>query len=156
MVHIPKDFSDAAMKFVPFIISVYLPKSDEIVEPESMHHAPSIPETHSVDKFVRQINNRGDCSIELFKTVVGQEAFYNQWYKKASDVVCGREKSNKSNSECSTCREWYTENGNEWFQCPICEHWFTKHVLTFKSNFYFSVGRKQRVLCFTNLTVLRL
>ena len=29
----------------------------------------------------------------------------------------------------------------------------TKHVFTFKSDFYLSVGRKQRILYFTNLTV---
>ena len=32
-VHTPKEFSDAAMKFVSSIITVYLPKSGEIVEP---------------------------------------------------------------------------------------------------------------------------
>ena len=42
VVHTPKKISDAAMKFVPSIITVYLPKSDEIVEPESIHQAPSI------------------------------------------------------------------------------------------------------------------
>ena len=110
--HTPKEFSDAAMKFVPSIITVYLPKSDEIVEPESIHQAPSIPETLSIHKFVRQINDRGDCSIELFKTAVDQEAFHTQWYNKASDVVCGPEKSNKSDNECSTCGEWYTEDGS--------------------------------------------
>ena len=31
-----------------------------------------------------------------------------------------------------------------------------KHVFTFKFNFQFSVGRKQRILYFTNLTVLHL
>ena len=43
MVHKPKESSDAAMKFVLSIITVYLPKLDEIVEHESMHQAPSIP-----------------------------------------------------------------------------------------------------------------
>ena len=57
VVHAPKEFSDAAMKIVPYIITVYLPRSDEIVESESIHQAPSIPETLSVDKFVRQIND---------------------------------------------------------------------------------------------------
>ena len=87
VVHTPKDFSDAAMKFVLSINSVYLPKSDEIVEPESIHQAPSIPQTHSIHKFVRQINDRGDCSIEFFKMALDQEAFHTQWYKKASDIV---------------------------------------------------------------------
>ena len=106
------------------IITVYLPKSDEIVEPESIHQAPSIPETLLIHKFVRQINDRGDCSVEFFKTVVDQEAFHIQWYKRASDVVCGHEKSNKGHSECSACGEWYTEDGSEWLQFPIREQWF--------------------------------
>ena len=124
VVHTPKDFSDTAMKLVPSIISVYFPKSDEIVEPESIHQAPSIPETHSTYKSVRQINDRGGCIIEFSKTAVDQEAFHTQWYKKASNVVCGNEKSHKNDSECSTCGEWYTEDRNEWLQCPICEQWF--------------------------------
>ena len=124
VVHTLKEFSDAAMKFVPSIITVYLPKSDEIVELESIHQAPSIPKTHSIHKFVQQINEKGDCSIEFFKMALDQEAFHAQWYKKASGVVCCHEKSNKSDSECSTCGEWYTKDGNEWLQCPICEPWF--------------------------------
>ena len=27
-------------------------------------------------------------------------------------------------NECSTCGEWYTEDGNECLQCLICEQWF--------------------------------
>ena len=73
MVHTPKEFSDASMKFVSSIIALYLPKSDEIIEPESIHQTQSIPETLSIHKFVRKINDRGDCCIELFKTAVDQE-----------------------------------------------------------------------------------
>ena len=101
MVHTPKELSHGAMKFVPSIITV--PRSDEIVEPENIHQAPSIPETLSIHKFVRQINDRGHCSIEFFKTALYQEAFHTQWYNKASGVVCGHKESNKSDSECSTC-----------------------------------------------------
>ena len=119
VVHTPKEFPDATMKFVSSIITVYLPKSDEIVD-----QAPSIPETLSVHKFVPHINDRGDCSIEFFKTVVDQEVFHIQWYKRASDVVCDHEKSNKGDSECLPCGEWYIEDGSEWLQCPICEQWF--------------------------------
>ena len=111
------------MKFVPSIIAVYLPRSDEIVEPESIHQAPSIPETLSIHKFFRQINDRGDCSLEFFKTTVDQEVFHTQQYNKPGDVVCCQEKSDKSD-ECSACGEWYTEDGGEWLQCPICEKWF--------------------------------
>ena len=122
VIHTLKEFSDAAMKFVPSIITVYLPISDEIVEPESINQSLSIPKTLSIYKFVRQINDRGDCSIEFFKTVVDQEAFHSQWYNKAG--VCGQDKSDKSDNECLTCGEWYIENGSEWLQCPICEQWF--------------------------------
>ena len=76
MVHTPKEFSDAAIKFVTSIITVCLPKSDEIVDPESIHQTPSIPETLLIYKFVRQIHDRGDYSIEFFKTAVDQEAFH--------------------------------------------------------------------------------
>ena len=93
------------MKFALFIITVYLPRLDEIVEPGSMHKALSIPEKLSVHKFARQINDRGDRSIEFFKTAVDQEAFHTQWYNKAGDVVCGHKKSDKSDNECSTCGE---------------------------------------------------
>ena len=112
------------MKFLSSFIIVYLPKSDEIVEPENMHQAPSTAKTFSVHKFFRQISDREDCSIEFFKMAVDQEAFHIQWHKRTSDVVCGHEKSNKGDSECSTCGEWYIEDGSEWLQCPICEQWF--------------------------------
>ena len=52
VVDTPKAFSGAAMKFLASIITVYLPKLDEIVEPESMNEAPSISETLLINKFV--------------------------------------------------------------------------------------------------------
>ena len=122
--HTPKELSDAAMKLVPSIITVQLPRRDEIVDPESIHQAPSIPKTLSIHKFVQQINDREDCTIDFFQTAVDQEAFHTQWYNKASDVVCGHERTNKSDNECSTCGEWYTEDRSEWLQCPIWEQWF--------------------------------
>ena len=53
------------MKFVPCIIPVYLPRSDEIVEPV-------------IHKSVREINDRGDCSMRSFKTAVDQEVVKTQ------------------------------------------------------------------------------
>ena len=135
MVYTPKEFSDAAMKFVPSIITACFPKSDVTVDPESIHQAPSIPKTLSIHKFVRQINDRGDCSIEFFKTAVDQEAFHTQWYKRANDVICGHKKSNKSDSECSRCGEWYTEDGSESYNVPFVISGFANHVFLFKSNF---------------------
>ena len=79
--HTPKEFPDAAMKFVPSIITLYLYKSDKIVEPERIHQAQSIPETLSIHKFVRQINDRGDCSVEFFKTAVDQKVSHSMVQK---------------------------------------------------------------------------
>ena len=78
VIYTPKEFFDATMKFVPSIFTVYLPRWDKIVEPESIHQAPSIPKTLSIHKFLRQINDIGDYSIEFFKAAVDQEAFYTQ------------------------------------------------------------------------------
>ena len=65
VVHTPKEFSDVAMKLVSSVITVYLSRSDEIVEPKSIHQALSIPEALSIHKFVQQINDRRDFSIEF-------------------------------------------------------------------------------------------
>ena len=48
VVHTPKEFSDTAMKFMPSIITVYLPISYETIVPESIHQALSISETLSI------------------------------------------------------------------------------------------------------------
>ena len=55
VVYTQKEFSDAAMEFAPSMITVYLPRSNKIIEPESIHQAPSIPETLSIHKCVPQI-----------------------------------------------------------------------------------------------------
>ena len=59
VVHTPKEFSDAAMKFVPSIVTVYLPKSDEIVEPECINQAQPIPETLPIHKMQCRIFQDG-------------------------------------------------------------------------------------------------
>ena len=121
VVHTLKGFSDAAMKFmVSSIVTVYLPKSDEILESESIYQAPFIPETLSVLKFVRQINDREDSIIEFFKKAVDQEAFHIQRYKKLVMFFVVTRSPIKT-IECSTCRKWYIEDRSEWLQCPICE-----------------------------------
>ena len=56
VVHTHKELSDAAMKFVPSVITVYFPKSDEIVKPESIYQAQSTPES--------QVFNPQVCSTD--------------------------------------------------------------------------------------------
>ena len=94
VVHTPKEFSDANMKFVSSIITVYLPKLDEIIEPESIHQVPSIPKTFLIHKLVRWQRR---LQYRIFQ----------------DGGLCCHEKSNKGDSECSTREEWYIEDGSE-------------------------------------------
>ena len=71
------------------------------------------------------LNDRRDCSIEFSKTAVDQEAFHAQWYNKASDTVCGHEKSNKSDSENGIQR-----TGVNGYNVPFVNNRFTKQVFT--------------------------
>ena len=135
VVHTPKEFSDAAMKFVPSIITVYLPKSDEIVKPESIHQAPSIPETLSIHKFVRQINDRGDFSIEFFKTAVDQEAFHTQGSAKLVMLFMVTRSSKKAITSVQRAGNGIQKTGVNGYNVPFVNNGFTKHVFTFKSNF---------------------
>ena len=134
-VHTPKEFSYAAMIFVPSIITVYLPRWDKIVEPESIHQALSIPETLSIHKFVRQINDRGDCSIEFFKTAVGQEAFHAQWYNKASDIFVVTRSPIKAITSVQRAGNGIQKTGVNDYNASFVNNGFTKHVFTFKSSF---------------------
>ena len=111
VVHTLKEFSDAAMKFVLSNIIVYLPK--QLSLKVSIRHYPASKHFQSTNLFDRSMT--GEIAVQNFpKTAVDQEAFHTQWYKKTSNVVCGHKKSNKNNSECSTCGEWYTEDGSKW------------------------------------------
>ena len=67
--------------------------------------------------------------------MVDQEAFHTQWYKKASDAVCGHEKSNQR--IVSVQREWNViqKTGVNDYNATFVNSSFTKHVVTFKSNF---------------------
>ena len=143
------------MKFVPSIITVYLPKSDEIVEPESIHQAPSIPETLSIHKFFRQINDRGDCSLEFFKTTVDQEVFHTNSTTKLAMFFVVKRSPIKATS-VQHAGNGIQKTGVNGYNVPFVKNDFTKHVFTFKSNFKLSIGRKQRILYFANLGVLHL
>ena len=133
VVHTPKEFFDAAMKFVPSIFTMYLPRSDKIVEPESIHQAPSIPKTLSISKFVRQINDRGDCSKEFFKTGVDQEAFHTQWYKLVMLFVVTRSPI-KAIAKVERAENGVQKTGVNGYNVPFVNNGFTKHV------FYVSDG----------------
>ena len=118
VVYTPKEFTAAAMKFVPSIITVYLPKSDEIVEPESIRHAQSILETLSIQKFVQQINDGGDCSVEIFKTARRPESFTLNGTKKLVTLLVLTRSPIKAIASVQRAEMVYRD-GSEWLQSPI-------------------------------------
>ena len=135
MVHTPKEFSDAALKLVSSIITVYLSKSDQIVEPESIHQASSIPETLPIHKFARQINDRGDCSIEFFKTAVDQKSFTLDGTKKLVILFVVTRSPIKAIASVQCVENGIQKTGVNGYNVPFMNSGFTKHVFTFKSNF---------------------
>ena len=121
------------MKFVPSIIIVCLPKLDEIVEPESIHQVSSIPETLSIYKFVGEINGRGDCSVEFFKTAVDQEAFHTQWYKKLVMLFLVTRSPIKAITSVQRAGNGIQKTEVNGYNVPFVNNGCTKHVFTFKS-----------------------
>ena len=75
---------------------------------------------------------KGDCSIELFNTMVGHEALHTQWYKKVSDVVCSPIKTTTSVQNVGNGIQTTGMNG---YNVPFVNNGFTEHAFTFKSNF---------------------
>ena len=134
VVHTPKEFCHAAMKFVPSNITVYLPRSDEIVEPESVfrHHPspkqfqstnlPNRPMTEemAVQNFSRRQQTRkyftlnGTIKLTLF-------AVTRSPIKAITSVQCVENGIQKTGvNDCNV---------------PFVNNVFTKYVFTFKSNF---------------------
>ena len=130
-----KEFSDVAMKSVPSIITLYLGRSYEIVEPESIHQAPSIPKTLSIHKFVRQINDWGDYNIKFLKTAVDQEASHTQCTTKTEILFVIRGSSIKAIKSVQRAENGIQKTGVNGCNVPFVNNGFTKHVFTFKSNF---------------------
>ena len=66
--------------------------------------------------------------MEFFKTVVDQEAFHTQRYKKASDFARGH-------ASVQRAENGIQRTGVNGYNGPFVNNGFTKHVFTFKSNF---------------------
>lgn len=124
VVYTPEDFAKVAGNFVPSIVTVYLPKEAEIVEPKDIDNAPLIKDTLQVHKLERYVNQRNECSIKFFKTAADEEPLYTQWYSKVGGLICGHEESNAHENQCAECGKRYCEDGTEWLECPGCKKWF--------------------------------
>ena len=123
VIYNPQDFVEASRQFVPSITTEFLPKEEEIVEPDDIEDAPSIVDTLQIHKLKRCVKDR-KCAIEFFKTATDNNPFFTQWYSNVGALICGHKESNTTENECAQCLQCYCEDGTEWLKCPACEKWF--------------------------------
>ena len=123
MVFSPREFSEAETKFVPSIHSTYLPKNDNIFEPEVISKARKINQTlkmHTLEKnVVRMVILTSSFSkspmMKIHFTCGGMGA-----RMKSSVAML---KPWESDDEFGKCQESYNE-GEEWLCCLACHQWY--------------------------------
>ena len=119
LINTPKDFAEVAMRFVPNISTVYLPRKNIMEEPTDTADAPAIKGTLKMHMLKRKIVN-GVPVIDFFEL-----ASDTQWYKSESGgVQCGHDFDYVDDNHCGRCRRPYTPADNDWLKCPICAAWW--------------------------------
>lgn len=126
VIYNPEEFAEAASKFVPSILTVYLPQDAEINEPEDIQATSPIPETLKIHKLERSINQR--CSIKFFKTAEDDKPYHTQWYSRDGALICDHLESDVGENQCAKCLVEYCADDKDWLECPACKKWF--HNLT--------------------------
>ena len=123
VIYSPQEFAEAVKKFVPAIHAVYLPKSENIVEPVGIESARKIKDTLKIHKFERKVDPNGNKYINFYKIADDEEPFHVQWYGGENDVIFGHINSSDNDNQCPKCSRIYKE-GEEWLCCPVCNNWF--------------------------------
>ena len=78
VIYSPQEFAEAVKKFVPAIHAVYLPKSENIVEPVGIESARKIKDTLKIHKFERKVDPNGNKYINFYKISDDEEPFHVQ------------------------------------------------------------------------------
>ena len=74
-------------------------------------------------KLEKKIKANGNLYINFFKIADDEEPFHVHWYGGENDIICGHDKSSKSDDQCAKCDGMYKEE-EEWLRCPVCNYWF--------------------------------
>ena len=106
VINSPQEFSEAVKSFVPSINAVYLPKSGSIIEPKDIECTKKINDTLKVYKLERKDNANGNLHI-IFFIIVDDDNI--QWSGGENDIICGHDKSSKSDDQCAKCDGLYKE-----------------------------------------------
>ena len=119
-------FSEAVTKFVPLILSVYLPENETVVEAEGISKARKIDQTLGIHKLER------NCMTILisifFKIPDNEDPFQVQWYGGENEIVYGHVETSESDDECVKCHGSYNES-EEWLCCYICHQWYHEETV---------------------------
>ena len=125
VIYSPLEFFEAIKTIVPAIHAVYLPESENIIEPKGIQSSRKIKETLKIHKFERKVDPNGNTYINFYKIADDEEPFHVQWYGGEDNVICGHEKSSDNDNQCPKCNGFYKE-GEEWLCCPVCKNWYHK------------------------------
>ena len=115
LINTTKDFAKAAMRFVPNISTVYLPRKNIMEERTDTADAPAIKGTLKIHMLKRKIVN-GVPGIDFFELVSDSTPFHTQWYKSESGgVQRGHDIDYADDTHCGRCRRLYTP-ADDWLK----------------------------------------
>ena len=121
--HSPLEFSEAVPKFVPSILSVYLPENENIAKPKDISMVRKIDQILKIHKLERKCSQNGDTLINFFKNPDHEDPFHVKWYGGENEIICGHAETSKSYDECAKSQGSYNE-GEEWLRCPVWHQWY--------------------------------
>ena len=95
VIYSPQEFSEAVKTFIPAIHAVYLPESENMIEPKGIESSRKIKETLKIHKLEGKFDPSGNTYINFYKIADDEELFRVQWYGGEDDVICGHENISK-------------------------------------------------------------
>ena len=103
VIYSPLEFFEAIKTIVPAIHAVYLPESENIIEPKGIESTRKIKETFKIHKLERKGDPNGNKYNNFYKIADDEEPFHVQWNGGEDDVICGQEKSSDNDNQCPKC-----------------------------------------------------
>ena len=118
-------FSAHADAILNSIKSLHIPTDEVLEEPEDIEKSsPRIDGTLEVHKIACSFSTDGVCKLELFKTVVNEQPFHVQYYKKDGDPhVSGHPElplCYNPDQTSAECHGIYAKD-QEWLECNLCD-----------------------------------
>ena len=123
----PEEFSNAAERLVPKMVSIYLPINEMIEKPSYAKDVPKTTDTLKIHKVVRKIHKDAIRSLDFYYLSADTEPFHREYNRKLEyRILCGHDESSmQDENKCPLCGVDYDDSfDQEWLQCPSCTQWF--------------------------------